>query len=304
LVNLPVVALVVGIGAWVLPEARSDVKHPLDPASVGLSIAGILGAVYGITELAHSGLGFWPAYPALVIGSVLLVIFLRRQRQLTTPLLDLELFSQKGFSAAVVAQTVTVFANVGALFFVPIYLRQVSDFTALQSGMALLPDSLVSVVAAVNTGQLVRRWGDRRVLLLGLAVGAAGLVALGVTIPISYIAIVVPLMMIGFSFAVVVTAASDMILTSASEDRVGAATGISEASFELGNALGIALIGSLVAVLYFLATGSPARLTAAVDPGGFTSAMTGTSVICGVVVALTAIVVARAVRAEPVGVSG
>ena len=304
LVNLPVVALVVGIGAWVLPEARSDVKHPLDPASVGLSIAGILGAVYGITELAHSGLGFWPAYPALVIGSVLLVIFLRRQRQLTTPLLDLELFSQKGFSAAVVAQTVTVFANVGALFFVPIYLRQVSDFTALQSGMALLPDSLVSVVAAVNTGQLVRRWGDRRVLLLGLAVGAAGLVALGVTIPISYIAIVVPLMMIGFSFAVVVTAASDMILTSASEDRVGAATGISEASFELGNALGIALIGSLVAVLYFLATGSPARLTAAVDPGGFTSAMTGTGVICGVVVALTAIVVARAVRAEPVGVSG
>jgi DHA2 family multidrug resistance protein-like MFS transporter len=95
-----------------------------------------------------------------------------------------------------------------------------------------------------------------------------------------------------------------MILTSASEDRVGAATGISEASFELGNALGIALIGSLVAVLYFLATGSAARLTAAVDPGGFTSAMTGTGVICGVVVALTAIVVARAVRAEPVGVSG
>jgi DHA2 family multidrug resistance protein-like MFS transporter len=266
---------------------------------VGLSIAGILGAVYGITELAHSGLGFWPAYPALIIGSALLVIFLRRQRQLTTPLLDLELFSQKGFSAAVVAQTVTVFANVGALFFVPIYLRQVSDFTALQSGIALLPDSLVSVVAAINTGRLVRRWGDRRVLVLGLAVGAAGLVALGVTIPISYIAIVVPLMMIGFSFAVVVTAASDMILTSASEDRIGAATGISEASFELGNALGIALIGSVVAVLYYLATGSSARLTAAVDPGGFTSAMTGTSVICGVVVALTAIVVARAVREQP-----
>jgi DHA2 family multidrug resistance protein-like MFS transporter len=110
-------------------------------------------------------------------------------------------------------------------------------------------------------------------------------------------------MMIGFSFAVVVTAASDMILTSASEDRVGAATGISEASFELGNALGIALIGSVVAVLYFLATGSSARLTAAVDADGFTSAMTGTSVICGVVVALTAIVVARAVREQPAEVA-
>jgi DHA2 family multidrug resistance protein-like MFS transporter len=226
------------------------------------------------------------------------VVFLRRQRRLTTPLLDLELFSQKGFSAAIVAQTVTVFANVGALFFVPIYLRQVNDFSALQSGIALIPDSLTSVVAATNTGRLVRRWGDRRVLLLGLAVGAVGLVALGVTIPISYAAIVVPLMMIGFSFALVVTAASDMVLTSASADRVGAATGISEASFELGNALGIALIGSLVSVLYFLTTGSQANLTEAVDPGGFTAAMTGTSVICGLLVAATTIIAARTVRGE------
>ena len=298
LVNLPVVALVAVVGAWVLPEARSSTKHPLDLASVVLSTAGILGVVYGITELAHTGLGFWPAYPALVLGAVLLVVFLRRQRRLTTPLLDLELFSQKGFSAAIVAQTVTVFANVGALFFVPIYLRQVNDFSALQSGMALLPDSLTSVVAATNTGRLVRRWGERRVLVLGLAVGAVGLVALGVTLPISYAAIVVPLMMIGFSFALVVTAASDMVLTSASADRVGAATGISEASFELGNALGIALIGSLVSVLYFLSTGSPGNLTEAVDPGGFTAAMTGTSVICGLLVAATTIVSARTVRGE------
>jgi DHA2 family multidrug resistance protein-like MFS transporter len=298
LVNLPVVALVAVVGAWVLPEARSSTKHPLDLASVVLSTAGILGVVYGITELAHTGLGFWPAYPALVVGAVLLVVFLRRQRRLTTPLLDLELFSQKGFSAAIVAQTVTVFANVGALFFVPIYLRQVNDFSALQSGMALLPDSLTSVVAATNTGRLVRRWGEHRVLVLGLAVGAVGLVALGVTLPISYAAIVVPLMMIGFSFALVVTAASDMVLTSASADRVGAATGISEASFELGNALGIALIGSVVSVLYFLSTGSPGNLTEAVDPGGFTAAMTGTSVICGLLVAATTIVAARTVRGE------
>ena len=154
------------------------------------------------------------------------------------------------------------------------------------------------MVAATNTGRLVRRWGDRRVLLLGLAVGAVGLVALGETIPISYAAIVVPLMMIGFSFALVVTAASDMVLTSASADRVGAATGISEASFELGNALGIALIGSLVSVLYFMSTGSPGNLTEAVDPEGFTAAMTGTSVICGLLVAATTIIAARTVRGE------
>ena len=300
LVNLPVVALVVVVGAWALPEARSETRHPLDLASVLLSTAGILGVVYGITELAHTGVGFWPAYPALIVGAVLLVVFLRRQQMLPTPLLDLQLFAQAKFSAAIFAQLLTVFANVGALFFVPIYLRQVSDFSALQSGMALLPDSLASVVAATNTARLVRRWGGIRVMLVGVGLGGVGLVSLGITLPISYPAIVIPLVLIGLSFALVVTAGSDIVLTSASEDRIGAATGISETSFELGNALGIALIGSLVSVLYFLSTGSPANLTESVDGVGFAAAMTGTSIICGVLLFVTMFVVARAVRVHQV----
>ena len=84
LVNLPVVALIVGLGAWALPEARSKASHPLDPLSVVYSTAGILGVVYGITELAHSGLGVRNAYGALVAGAGLLWVFLRRQGRLRT----------------------------------------------------------------------------------------------------------------------------------------------------------------------------------------------------------------------------
>ncbi|HOB49594.1 MAG TPA: MFS transporter [Mycobacterium sp.] len=296
LVNLPVVALIVGVGAWVLPEARSESDHPLDPLSVVYSTVGILGVVYGITELAHVGLTFWPAYPALVFGAGLLWVFLRRQRRMPVPLLDIGLFREPKFSAAIAAQLLTVFANVGALFFIPIYLRQVSDFSPLQSGMALLPDSLVAMVTAPNTGRLIRRWGHRAVLLLGLGVGAAGLVLLGLTIGVSYPAMVLPLMMIGFSFALVNTSANDLVLTSASEDRVGAATGIAETAFELGNALGIAISGSLVSIIYLVATGASANLTAAVDAGGFTTAMTGTAIITGLLLAATTVGVARAVR--------
>ena len=137
-------------------------------------------------------------------------------------------------------------------------------------------------------------------MILGVALGGVGLIGLGITLPISYPAIVIPLVLIGISFALVVTAGSDIVLTSASEDRIGAATGISETSFELGNALGIALIGSLVSVLYFLSTGSPANLTQAVDGRGFAVAMTGTSVICGVLLLATAVIVARAFRVRRV----
>jgi DHA2 family multidrug resistance protein-like MFS transporter len=298
LVNLPVVALIAGVGAWVLPEARSRTRHPVDPLSVAYSTAGILGVVYGITELAHSGLYFWPAYVALVIGAVLLRVFLRRQGRLAIPLLDLSLFSQKRFSAAIVAQLIIVFANIGALFFLPIFLRQVGDFSPLQSGLATLPESLVSLVTATFTARLIGRWGHRRILLLGLSVGAVGLVGLGLTIPISYPAMVIPLMLMGFSFGSVVTVSSDLVLTSASADRVGAATGISETAFELGTALGIALTGSAVSVLYLVISGASANFGEAVDPRAFTLGLGGNCVIVGLLLGVVTAVIARALRSR------
>ena len=298
LVNLPVVALIVVVGAWVLPEARSETRHPVDLQSVGYSTAGILGVVYGITELAHSGLGFWPAYVALVLGALLLMVFLRRQRGLAIPLLDLSLFSQTRFSAAIVAQLIIVFANIGALFFLPIFLRQVGDFSPLQSGLATLPESIVSLVTAVCTARLIGRWGHRRVLLAGLSAGAVGLISLGLTIPVSYSAMVIPLMLLGFSFGSVVTVSSDLVLTSASADRVGAATGISETAFELGTALGIALTGSAVSVLYLVISGGAANFSEAVDPRGFTLGLAGNCIIVGVLLGVITAVIARALRSR------
>ena len=298
LVNLPVVALIVVVGAWVLPEARSETRHPVDLQSVGYSTAGILGVVYGITELAHSGLGFWPAYVALVLGAVLLWVFLRRQRGLAIPLLDLSLFSQTRFSAAIVAQLIIVFANIGALFFLPIFLRQVGDFSPLQSGLATLPESIVSLVTAAYTARMIGRWGHRRILLAGLSAGAVGLISLGLTIPVSYPAMVIPLMLLGFSFGSVVTVSSDLVLTSASADRVGAATGISETAFELGTALGIALTGSAVSVLYLLISGGAANFSEAVDPRGFTLGLAGNCIIVGVLLGVITAVIARALRSR------
>jgi len=296
LVNLPVVALILAVGAWALPEARSEGAHPLDPLSVVYSTVGILGVVYGITELAHAGLGARGAYLALVVGAGLLWVFLRRQRRLPAPLLDLDLFTQTRFTAAVVAQLVIVFANIGALFFLPIFLRQVGGFSPLQSGLATLPESIVALLTASYTARLIGRWGHRGILLTGMAVGAAGLILLGLAMPMSYAAMVFPLMLLGFSFGSVVTVASDLVLTSASADRVGAATGISETAFELGTALGIAITGSTVALLYLLITGDSANFSENVDAEGFTWSLGGYCVIGGVLLAITTAGIARALR--------
>ena len=300
LVNVPVVALILVVGAAVLPEARSDARHPLDPLSVVISTAGILATVLGIKELAHSGPGYWPAYLALAAGVLLLWSFLQRQRRLRIPLLDLNLFSQRGFSASVVAELVIVFANMGALFFLPIFLRQVAGFSPLQSGLATLPESLTSLVTASNAVHLIGRWGHQRALVVGLASGSAGLLLLGLTVPLSYAAMAGPLALLGFSFGLVVTTASDLVLMTASEDRAGAATGISETSFELGTALGIAITGSLVSVLYLVLAGAQADFSAAVDDGAFTAALAGGCVIIGLFTAVvtTAIAVALGRRRD------
>ena len=296
LVNLPVVALIVAVGAWALPEARSEARHPLDPLSVVYSTAGILAVVYGITELAHTGLAFWPGYVALALGGLLLWVFMQRQLRLPMPLLDLHLFTQIRFTAAIVAQLAVVFANVGALFFLPIFLRQVADFSALQSCMAMLPQSVVSMVSAATTARLIGRWGHRRILLAGLGFGSVGLVLLGLAIPMSYLTMIVPLMLLGLSFGLVVTVASDLVLTSASKDRVGAATGISETAFELGNALGIALTGSTVSVLYMIFSEGKANFTESVDTSAFTTSLAVNCAISGVLLAGLTAFVARALR--------
>ncbi len=296
LVNLPVVALIVAVGVWALPEGRSEARHPLDLLSVAYSTVGILGVVYGITELAHAGLRFWPAYLALAAGGGLLWVFLRRQRRLAVPLLDLGLFANARFSAAVTAELVIVFANIGALFFLPIFLRQIAGFSPLQSGMATLPESIVSMLTAAAVARLVARWSRTGVLLSGLAAGSAGLILLGLALPVSYAAMVVPLMLMGFSFGSVVTVAADLVLTSASADRVGAATGISETSFELGTALGIALTGSAVSVFYTMVSGGPADFGESAQPRAFTLGFGADCVIVGVLLAVAGYAIGRVLR--------
>lgn len=296
LVNIPVVVLIVVAGAWALPEAQSETKLQVDVLSVVYSTMGIFGVVYGVTELAHSGAVSWRAYVTLILGAALLLIFLRRERRLPVPLLDLNLFKEAQFSAAIVAQLVTVFANIGALFFLPILFHQVGGFSPLQSGLALLPESLAGLVTAATAERLIRTWGHRRAILTGLGTGSCSMFLLGLAVPQSYAAMVFPLVLLGFSFGLVVTTASDLVLTSASADRAGAATGISETSFELGNALAIALTGSAVSVFYLLIDGTAANFSDAVDPRGFTLSLAGSCAISGVMLALVTIAVARTLR--------
>ena len=250
LINVPVVAFIAIVGARVLPESKGDSRQPIDLLSVLLSTAGILAVVYAIKEVARGGWGSPGPWGALLAGALLLAGFALRQQRLTVPLLDFALFKVKAFAGAITAEFVMVFSATGLLFFLAIYFQLVAGFSPLAAGAATLPVSLVSAVTAPLVGKFAYRFSPRGVMVFGLWLTAGGLALLSAGEGHGYLALVPSMMLVGCGFGCVLTVSSDEAISAAPEDRTGAAGGISETAFELGAAMGIALLGSLITYVY------------------------------------------------------
>ncbi|AZQ75392.1 MFS transporter [Streptomyces luteoverticillatus] len=250
LINLPVMAVLVLVGAKLLPESKDPAPGPWDLPSVLLSMAGIVGLVYAIKEGATNGLS-WPVALAVVVGGVALVWFVRRQLTLPSPLLNMRLFHHRGFSAAVLADLLTVLGLSGMVFFLSQFLQLVQDRSPLEAGLAELPAAIGAVTAGLLAGQAARRWSVRSVVAGGLAaigLALAALVTLGAdtSYPVLGAALLVVGIGAGFSF----TVTADVILSSVPKEHAGAASAVSETAYELGAALGIAVLGSIVTGVY------------------------------------------------------
>jgi DHA2 family multidrug resistance protein-like MFS transporter len=211
---------------------------------------GILGAIYAVKETAVRGVE--PGYLLVgVIGVGALVGFVRRQQHLATPLVDVRLFRSAPFSGAVLGMLVAVFGLAGALFFFSQYLQFVKGLEPLQAGLFELPATLAALVAALVAGRLMRRFGRGPVTALGLVAMGIGMAVIAVILDSSnFLTFAVPLILIGAGDGLALTIASDTVLAVAPRDRAGAASAVSETGYELGTALGIALLGSILTAVY------------------------------------------------------
>ncbi|NGO41695.1 MFS transporter [Streptomyces ureilyticus] len=280
LINLPVMAVLVLVGMKLLPESRNPEPGPWDLISVFLSLVGMVGIVYGIKETAAHG-GSGQAAAAGLLGGVALFGFVRRQLTLKSPLLDMRLFRNRGFSAAVLADLLTILGLSGLVFFLSQYLQLVQGMRPLMAGLAELPAAVGAVVAGLIAGTVARRYSVRAVVAGGLA--AVGLALATLTLldqstgyPLLGGALLVVGVGAGFSF----TVTADVILSSVPKEQAGAASAVSETAYELGAALGIALLGSIVTGVYggFTApAGTPPEVAAAAHEslGGAVEATAG-----------------------------
>jgi DHA2 family multidrug resistance protein-like MFS transporter len=252
LVNVPVVAVALVAILAIVPESKDPSEQGLDPVGVVLSITGLVLLVYGIIKGGETTQ--WSSLVVLgplVAGVAVLAAFVVLQRRRSSPMLDVTLFRNPAFSAACAAVTLVMFALFGAVFFLSFYLQYAREYSPLEAGVRLLPVAVAMAFFAPRSARLVRRFGPKAVCAGGLMIVA---VSFGgyrfVDETTSIWAVSVLLFLQGVGMAHVMAPATESIMSTLPRHRAGAGAAVNTTVRQVGGALGVAVLGSVLSASY------------------------------------------------------
>lgn len=250
IINVPVTAALVAIAPRLIDESRDPNPGAFDLPSAGLSMLTMFPTVYALKTAAEHGPSPTVALAAAIgVGSG--IAFVRRQRSLQDPMIDVDLFRLPRFRMAVSGNLLACFGFAGSMYIITQYLQLVLDMTALAAGIALLPAAVAAAVAIMVAPGVSRRIGPFTVIAIGLGIGAIGFLGLSqltATTPLAYAVLAISIVNAGLSAAVSV--AVDGILAAVPPERAGSGAAVSETANELGVALGTAVLGSVITSIY------------------------------------------------------
>jgi MFS transporter, DHA2 family, multidrug resistance protein len=250
LLGVPVMVLLLAIGPRLLTEFRDAQAGRLDFPSATLSLGAVLLVIYALKQIAEVGLG-WVPVAAIGIGLALGIQFVRRQRALADPLIDLGLFRVPAFSASLATYMLACFVSFGAYVFIAQYLQLVLGLSPLEAGLWTVPSMVAFVAGSMLVPALTRRWQPAHVIGAGLLFAGAGFAMLTlVDASAGLVPVVAGSVMYSLGICPAVILPTDLVVGSAPVERAGAASAISETSAELGGALGIAILGSIGTAVY------------------------------------------------------
>lgn len=249
LLGVPVMLLLLITGPMLLPEYRHPESGQLDLTSVVLSLGAILPIIYGLKEIAKYGLQLVPVL-LILAGVALGTVFVLRQRRLTSPLLDLRLFTNPGFSAAL-GGLFGITLTGATMLFIAQHLQFVQGMSPLQAGLYMLPGVIASMVGMFFSPLIARRIRPARLIGTGLLVSTAGCILLtqvGVESGLAFL--VLGYICYSIGSAPFPSLSSDLIIGSAPPEKAGSAAAMLQTSGEFAFALGIAVLGSIGTVVY------------------------------------------------------
>jgi EmrB/QacA subfamily drug resistance transporter len=245
LINLPLAAVVVWAARSIPETENPDVRgQRLDWTGAALTAFGLAGVTYALTEGDGAG---WtdPTVVTLgVLGVAALGAFLAVEARGSHPMIPLDIFRNRLFSAANAMTFVVYAALAGALFLLPLQLQQVAGYSPLQAGAALIPFTLVMLLLSSRAGRLAQRIGPRLPMGLGPIIAAVGLAMLVRVGPgASYVADVLPAVLVfGLGLSLTVAPLNVTVLGAAGEERAGIASAINNAVARVASLIAVAVI--------------------------------------------------------------
>ncbi|NUO74654.1 MAG: MFS transporter [Lysobacter sp.] len=276
LVALPVVALLLIAAPFALPEYRAPQQGRLDLRSVALSLLGLLPIVYAIKQFAKDGVGFG-ATVAMAAGLAFAFAFVRRQRRLSDPLIDLDLFSSRAFSVALLVLLVGLIGVGGTMLLVTQYLQLVAGLSPLAAGLWMGPPALAMLVAGIAAPVLVRRIRPGYVIAMALGLSVLGYLIMsrleagpqGVALATAAFSLVY------LGLGTIAALGTELVVGAAPLEKAGSASALSETVQELGLALGVAALGSLSTAIYRNAMSDNGGASAHALPGAVSDSLAG-----------------------------
>ncbi len=254
LINVPVIALTLLVSFWLVPESKDAQASRLDPVGALLSIAGLMALLYGIIEAPGYGIGDPRIIVAFCATPVLLLAFVVWELRVRSPMLDVKVFANARFTAASMALTLTSFALAGTMFFLTQYLQLALGYTPLQAGLCFIPLVLGLLVMASLSPVVARRTGVRATISTGLVIVATSIALFALlNASSSYVPVAMILALLGAGLGLTMVTATNTIMGTLPLGKAGVGSAVNDTAQEVGAALGVAILGSVLAASYHAA---------------------------------------------------
>jgi EmrB/QacA subfamily drug resistance transporter len=251
LVNVPIVIAALVAGRFLVPTSRNPHQPPIDWIGALLSIVGLGALVASIIEAPTQG---WTD-PLILAGFAVALLglagFVAWEIHTPEPMLDVRFFTNPRFTAASLTISITFFALFGFIFLATQYLQFVLGYSALQAGLRTLPFAIAMMVVAPLSSKLVERFGTKRIVVLGMLVFASGLaVASTSSVTSGYGRVGLAMVLMGAGMGFASPPATESIMGALPKEHAGVGSAVNDTSREVGGALGVAVLGSLLTSLY------------------------------------------------------
>jgi EmrB/QacA subfamily drug resistance transporter len=244
--NVPIGLIAVPLAMRHLSESHGEFRS-LDFPGVGLASAGLLGVVYGIVHAASAGWTDITVLGPIAIGAVFLAAFVAWELRTEHPMLPMSFFRSRAFSATNGVSIAMYFGTFGSVFLLAQFFQITQGYSALQSGLRILPWTVMPIFISPLAGVLSDRIGGRPLMALGLTLQGAGLAwtAATTSATVPYIHLVPGFVMAGAGMALVFAPAANTVLGAVRATQAGQASGATNAIRELGGVLGVSVLATV-----------------------------------------------------------